>query len=46
MACSKRIKVAKLIDDWQNTGAKKERFARSHNRKEPLNEDEYQAISQ
>ena len=43
---AKRIKVSKLIHDWQNTGAQKERFARSHNRKEPLNEDAYQASSQ
>ena len=43
---AKRIKVAKLIHGWQNTGAQKEQFARSHHSKDPLNEDECQAISQ
>jgi len=42
----KRIKVSKYVHDWQNTGSQKEKFARSTHRKEPLEETEYQELSQ
>ena len=35
-----------ILQDWQNTGSQKEKFARSNHRKEPLDEAEYQEFSQ
>jgi len=42
---AKRIKAAKYMSDWQNTGSQKEKYARSKTIKDPLEEEEYQAIS-
>ena len=45
MSMAKRIKAAKYMSDWQNTGSQKEKFACSKTIKDPWEEEEYQANS-